>query len=254
MKDFSLKIYKELLQTFKKKNYKFQTFQQYLLNPLQQVILLRQDVDDKKLNSLQFAEIQADLGISSTFYFRIVPESFDEEVIKKIYNLGHEIGYHYEDMDFANGNPEKAIQFFEKHLQKLRNVAPISTLCMHGSPKSKYNNKDVWKRYNYKNYDLIGEPYFELDFNQIAYYTDTGRSWNGKKFSIRDKTNATKQFPMYQTTFQLIEAIENNTFPTQAMLNFHPQRWTDNALDWYKEYIFQNAKNQVKFALIKLRK
>lgn len=254
MKDFTVDSYRKLLQSFIHKNYKFQTFEQYLKNPLEKIILLRQDVDDKKLNSLQFAQIQAELGIYSTFYFRVVPESFDEEVIKKIHSLGHEIGYHYEDMDFANGNPEKAIQFFEKHLQKLRNIVPISTICMHGSPKSKYDNKDLWKHYNYKNYGLIGEPYFELDFNKIAYYTDTGRTWNGKKFSIRDKTNATQQFPIYQTTFQMIEAIENSSFPPQAMLNFHPQRWTNNSLDWYKEYVIQNIKNQVKFALLKLRK
>jgi len=41
------------------------------------------------------------MGIRGTYYFRIVPESFDENVIKEIYSMGHEVGYHYEDMSLA---------------------------------------------------------------------------------------------------------------------------------------------------------
>jgi len=44
------------------------------------------------------------------------------------------------------------------------------------------------------------------------------------------------------------------TFPKQAMLNFHPQRWNDAFVPWVKEIMLQNMKNQAKLLLILLRK
>ena len=58
---------------------------------------------------------------------------------------------------------------------------------MHGSPMSKYDSKDLWKKYNYKDYNLIGEPYFDVNFNEVFYITDTGRRWDGEKVSVRDR-------------------------------------------------------------------
>ena len=45
--------------------------------------------------------IQNEFGICGSFYFRMVRGSFDEGIIHEMVRLGHEIGYHYEDMDFA---------------------------------------------------------------------------------------------------------------------------------------------------------
>ncbi len=58
---------------------------------------------------------------------------------------------------------------------------------MYGSPLSKYDNKLLWKYYNYKDFGIIGEPYFDVDFSKVLYLTDTGRRWNGDRVSIRDK-------------------------------------------------------------------
>lgn len=251
MKDFTLKIYKDLLQAFIQSGYRFQTFHDFLSNPQEKVIMLRHDVDDRKLHALEFAKIQAKLGIQGSYYFRVVPESFDEKVIREILELGHEIGYHYEDMDFAKGNPDRAIQCFEEHLNKLRAVAPIHTICMHGSPKSKFDNKDVWKKYDYRTYGIVGEPYFDLNFDQIAYYTDTGRMWDGYKVSVRDKVHSTTKYPVFHETQEIIKSVEMGSFPSCAMMNFHPQRWTDNKWLWRKDVVIQNIKNQIKRQIVK---
>ncbi|MBL6729986.1 MAG: hypothetical protein ISP74_03675 [Bacteroidia bacterium] len=57
----------------------------------------------------------------------MVPQSFDEGVIREIASMGHEIGYHYEDMDFAKGDVDKAYELAKKHLAQLRDVikAPV---------------------------------------------------------------------------------------------------------------------------------
>ena len=266
--DFTVHIYRKLLDQILKTGYVFQTFTEFIENREEKVILLRHDVDAKKLNSLHFAEIQHRLGIKGAYYFRMVPQSFDEEVIKKIADLGHEIGYHYEDMDFAfqrtkNQEPgikikdikeedlyDVAIEIFQENLEKLRKLYPVKTICMHGSPLSKFDNKALWKKYKYKDYGIIGEPYFDIDFNDVFYLTDTGRRWDGDKVSIRDKVvgNHSNRFMKlrFHSTQEIINAANAGRLPDRMMMTFHPQRWNDNFIPWFKELMFQNIKNQIK--------
>ncbi len=252
MRDFTLAVYRQLLDALKSAGYRFQTFEQFLQAPADRAIMLRHDVDDRKLHSLEFARIQKEKGIVGTYFFRMVPESFDESVIQAIHDMGHEIGYHYEDMDFARGNPHEAIRYFEKHLARLRKLVPVSTICMHGSPRSRYDNKDVWQQYNYRDYGILGEPYFDLDFKKVYYLTDTGRRWNGSAVSVRDKVE--NHFDLeFRSTQEVIQCIREGRFPDQAMFNFHPQRWTDNSKLWLTDKYQQHAKNAVKYWLVKLR-
>ena len=278
--DFTIKTYKQLLDTLISAGYTFQTFTEFLEAPAEKVIMLRHDVDDRKLNSLRFAEIQHERGVKGTYYFRMVPQSYDRDVIKKIAHMGHEIGYHYEDMDFASnkykvqgsGQPtgktgfkvqeeqlyDIAIGIFEENLKKLRELVPVKTICMHGSPRSPYDNKAVWKKYNYRDYGIIGEPYFDIDFAEVFYITDTGRRWDGNKVSVRDKISIAQPatsnqqpatgtpFPSFHSTRQIIQATKNNALPEKIMFTFHPQRWTNDPGQWLWEFFFQNLKNQVK--------
>ena len=250
-----------------------------------QLLILRHNVDKRPQNSLRFAQIQKEKGIKGTYYFRMHPHSYHEEVIQQIADLGHEIGYHYETMDsvvsgsglripgvkvkcrkFAGESPDESLsnhvnaayEEFVKNLEKFRKIAEIKTISMHGSPMSPFDNRAIWQKYDYKTLGILAEPYFDLDFNQIYYITDTGRRWDGHLFNVRDK--ATKENPVtnkeflklrFHSTFDLIKAIEQGKFPTKAMLNFHPQRWNSNPYLWTKELILQNAKNQVKRFLVK---
>lgn len=243
--DFTVQKYEELLAALVSNDYQFQTFNEFLLKPTKRSVVLRHDVDLLPLNSLRFAEIQAQKGIRGVYYFRAVPESWDVSVIKRIGDLGHEIGYHYECLTTTKGNMEMAIKDFEKNLAELRKLAKVSTICMHGSPMSPYDSKDLWKHYDYKSYGIAGEPYFDVDFNQVFYLTDTGRRWDGDKLSVRDKVNvAYDQF--FHSTDQIIRSLKLEQLPDQIMFTFHPQRWNDNFLKWAKELIAQNFKNIIK--------
>lgn len=251
--DFTVQKYKRLLQSMKDAGYEFQTYAEFIQAPKNRVIILRHDVDLKPGNSLSFAEIQSELGIKGVYYFRAVKESWDEKIIKEISSLGHEIGYHYENITTTNGKLDLAIQDFLKNLELLRKLAPVSTICMHGSPMSKYDSKDLWKSNNYKDLGIIAEPYFDTDFNKVFYLTDTGRTWNSEKFSVRDKVN-TSFTQKFTETNQIIEAFTKNKLPNQIMFTFHPQRWNDNFINWFIEFNSQNVKNLVKRLLIKVRK
>lgn len=168
--DFIIHVYTQLLDSLKSKGFAFQTFEEFIKNSKIRSVILRHDVDLLPYNSLVFAKIQAQLGIRGVYYFRAVPESWDEKVILGISELGHEIGYHYECLTTASGDLEKGIKDFEKNLNALRKLASVTTICMHGSPMSKFDSKDLWKKYNYKDFGIIGEPYFDVDFKKVFYF------------------------------------------------------------------------------------
>ena len=260
MPDFTIESYKTLLDTLQSQSYTFQTFADYLKAAAKDTLILRHDVDALPHNSLRFAEIQAERGIQATYYFRVVPQSYDKAIIQRIAELGHEIGYHYETMDHCRGDVDKAYDTFCQNLEKFRQLATIETISMHGSPLSRYDNRTIWEKYDYKALGIIGEPYFDINFNKLYYLTDTGRRWDGHLFNVRDK--ATAENPLtnpeflglrFHSTQDIVKALNDEQFPQQAMLNFHPQRWHDKPLPWFKELVWQNVKNVGKYLLNKSR-
>ncbi len=273
--DFKLEIFKNLIKVLLLYNYNFQTFKLSLEYSLANTIILRHDVDLKPQNSLATAIIESKHGIQGTYYFRMVPESYNEDIIKHIADLGHEIGYHYENMDsvstrfrglsikFKNTEEEResiidaAYEEFCENLERFRKIYPVKTVCMHGSPRSKWDNKEIWKKYDYRKLGIIGEPYIDMDFNEVFYLTDTGRRWDGFRYSVRDRVPQQQKWIeqglVFRTTNDIIKAVNENRFPSKAMITIHPQRWTDNYLEWTKELVTQRAKNIVKWGLMRLR-
>jgi len=261
MRDFTISRYIALLQILQKQNFSFQPFSEFIENPKEKAVMLRHDVDLLPYNSLKTAQIENELGIRGSYYFRIVPESYNETIIKQIADLGHEIGYHYETMDTVSSKFKvQGLKFKEEHnlidaayeefcrnLEMFREIVSVETICMHGSPRSKYDNKMIWDKYDYKTLGIIGEPYFDIDFSKVGYLTDTGRRWNGDKVSIRDKVNSPFNFN-FRSTQDIINSV--GKLPDQVMFTFHPQRWNDNWYPWIKELALQNIKNQVKRLIV----
>lgn len=238
--DFTLTKYRELLMALKDYG----------------DVILRHDVDLKPQNSLKTAQIESELGWRATYYFRAVPESWNESIILEIASLGHEIGYHYESLTTCNGDMEAAHQDFCKNLEALRKLVPVSSICMHGSPKSKWDSRDLWKRYDYHQLGIDMEPYFDIDFSKVFYLTDTGRRWDGFKVSVRDcilgyQEEWIQKGWVFHSTDDIIKAIRENRLPKDLMITTHPQRWTDNRWQWFVELTMQSLKNVVKRVIVK---
>lgn len=261
MWDFTLKKYAELLHGLIEDGYHFLTFEQFCLEKESlndvQFVILRHDVDLKAENSLAIAKIEHSLGINASYYFRVVEQSNKPEIIKAIAEMGHEIGYHYEDLTICGGNPEKAIEHFRKQLDYFRRFYSVKTICMHGAPHSKYDSRDLWKHYDYHNFGIIGEPYFDVDFSKVFYLTDTGRRWDGFNVSLRDKVPIyqdewIRQGLLYHSTDDILAAVKQDKLPKQLMMTTHPQRWTNRRREWLKEKALQSAKNMIKGLMVKL--
>lgn len=253
--DFTLRIYRKLLCALQQKGYNFLTFEQYcMLLPSQRperFVILRHDVDLKAKNSLATAQMEHELGISASYYFRVVPQSNKPEIIRAIAELGHEIGYHYEDMTIANGDVKNAYEHFTQQLAYFRQFYPVRTICMHGAPTSQWDGRDLWEHYDYKQLGIVGEPYFDVDFSKVFYLTDTGRRWDGYKVSVRDKIPLyqdqwTEQDLVYRRTQAIIRAVKEDRLPPRIMITTHPQRWNSRPIPWLMELVLQTIKNAIK--------
>jgi hypothetical protein len=197
--------------------------------------LLRHDVDRKPDNALKVAELERGIGISSTYYFRITKSSFAPNIIKEVFNLGHEIGYHYEDLSTAKGNYENGFKMFSEHLAQLRALVPIKTIAMHGRPFSPYDNRDLWKQYRYSNFGISCEAFLDIDYSDVYYFTDTGRTWGQTRANIRDTVKSDLTAPV-NTTNQLINFIKDNSDKKIALV-MHPERWENNVFCWTEQLI-----------------
>lgn len=230
--DFTISKYDKLCHTILNSGYSTQTIFSYLTSrtKFDKVVVLRHDVDRKRLEcALRIASVEHNLGIQSTYYFRY-PKTFNTKIIKKIEDMGHEIGYHYEVLSKAKGNYEKAISLFNDELTKINKMFDVKTICMHGSPMSKYDNRDIWKFYDFRKWGIVGEAYLSLN-GDLLYFSDTGRNWSNKN-KIRDfiENNNASQYSI-ETTSELIDLIRSKKI-NQFYLLSHPENWSSN-ISWH---------------------
>jgi hypothetical protein len=249
MMDFTIKTLSKLYQSLQNKDYQIVNVCNFLQKNInKKVCILRHDVDRWLKEALRLAELEKKYNISASYYFRY-PHTFNTFIMKDIYDLGHEIGYHYETLSKTKGDYEKAIALFKKELKEFRKITAIKTICAHGSVLSSWDNRKIWEKYNFSDFGIIGEVYLSIDFNEILYLSDTGRSWNPHAGNVRDMVE-TKFRHNFSSTNELIAAITDNTLPDKIMLNIHPNRWSNNLFLWTVELIGQNIKNLLKRALI----
>ncbi|MEQ8325446.1 MAG: hypothetical protein RH916_12290 [Vicingaceae bacterium] len=244
MRDFTLEAYRKYLLVLLDRHSHLLRFDQYLSDQknYSTFCLIRHDVDRKANNALEMAQLEAELGVQSTYYFRTKPSVFKIDIIREIAALGHEIGFHYECLSDAKGDRKKALELFKVELTKFKGIAEIKSISMHGRPLSPYDNRDLWKfegskKYLLDQFGILGEVYLHIDYKDIAYIGDTGRTWNSGRSNKRDKVDSQIQINPNNGS-DLLKLFQEN-MPQKMVFQIHPERWTDNFI----EYIFQLMKD-----------
>lgn len=255
MKDFTMEIYGDLLRFLIKEQIPVYTIRDWMENNHTTGVVIRHDVDRIPGNSFLSAQLEHELGIKTTYYFRAHPDSYRPEMMKAMSELGHEIGYHYEDLSVARGDIDLTGKLFRKNLEDFRRICPIKTCSMHGRPLSKYDNRAIWDHYNVSDFDLLGEAYRNIDYSQAYYLTDSGRSWNPNSVNMRDRAGSLSVDPTVapSSTADLMDFIgahRNNP----VFLTTHPERWAVSSGQYYKSLVMDSLKNQAKRMLIAARK
>jgi hypothetical protein len=252
--DFTLTKYEELCKVIGDTDYIPMSVCTYMQTHSKRCVILRHDVDRKPEQALKMAQVEKDLGIASTYYFRTIPQVFKPNIIKVINDLGHEIGYHYEVLNKAKGDFDKAIKLFEDELKDFRKICDVKTICMHGNPLSRWDNRDLWEKYDFKDFGILGEPYMSVDYTKVLYLTDTGRKWNSR-VRVKDvvNTNSSLSFKEIKMTDDIINVIREG-YIDQICILAHPNRWSDTYSMWLAQLISQNIKNVAKVGILLYRR
>lgn len=214
-------------------------------------LVLRHDVDRRPRNALAMAAMEAAMGVRSSYYFRMVPVSFVPAIIEEIAGLGHEIGYHYEDWDRAKGDPDRAMALFGEALGKLRAIAPVRTMCMHGSPLARENNMTLWK---HRSFDAHGvkDCLLSHSWAGFAYFTDAGRTFGTTTANLRDELGEAVCPEGVRSSADLVRFFGERRM-AKVMVSTHPERWSDDPAVWARQWAWDRAANLAKRGLRALR-
>jgi len=277
--DYTFNKLHELCKVISNSQYVPLTIEEYLSSEKkpERFIIIRHDIDLEPAYSLKLAKIEKEFGITSTYYFRATEDVFQPDIIKSIADLGHEIGYHYEVLDKAKGDYDQAIKIFKEELNKFRQVYDVKTICPHGSPIigtlspysflgictiiktilqggdvfTSWKNQDLWGKYDFKLFDIIGDAYLSIDFGRIMYFSDTGRNWNSTRYKIKDVVdNSVSQISEVKIncTDDIIELIKQEEIKNIYIL-IHANHWKDNFGSWLRWLILLYIRNIGKLGL-----
>jgi hypothetical protein len=241
--DFTLAIYKrlldELLNSFPSGDYRVASQPRSSRR-----CIVRHDVDRWPRNALTIASIERSRGISTSYYFRSREIHKNPELIQRIAQDGHEIGYHYEVLARSNGDFDKAHQLFEDDLTQLREIGSVKSVAMHGSPLSKHTSMDFWNQFALKDFDLDAEAFRLIDAPHWSYLTDTGRSWSTESPNIRDRAASSRTLPGLRSTLDLLSRLDE--IRGNLCLVVHPERWNrvgvHYSIAWSRDILFNVAK------------
>ncbi|MCU4974203.1 hypothetical protein OB955_15860 [Halobacteria archaeon AArc-m2/3/4] len=244
IRDFTFEKYDRLLEAAGENGYDVLTVADYLSRDElpERYVVLRHDVDRKVDIARSMAHLEASHDVRSTYYFRT--STFDPEIVTELEDLGHEIGYHYEELARVGGDIEEAYDRFEENLAAFRRHVDVRTACSHGSPLSSHLNLDMWQDDRPPAaFDLLGEAYLstetdDSDPDELSYCSDTGRHWG-----MVDPV-----YGLVETTDDLIELLEVGSCP-QLYVLAHPGRWSRNRPEFVERVAWDLAAESGKQAV-----
>jgi hypothetical protein len=244
--EFTTDAYADLLAAIEDAGLESLTVREYLSRESlpERFVVLRHDVDRRPGTADRMARLEAERGVRSTYYYRT--STFDAERVER---LGHEVGYHYEDYVRASGDVEGAHCLFANNLRVFRRACSVDTVCMHGNPLSPHDNRDMWTddgAPGFEKYGLLGEAYLSMDFADVTYFSDTGRTWRDGDLKIKDHTMGDGEKTVTADTTTELAARFRDGDLDRACVLAHPDRWADSLPELVAVHSLDRAVNLVK--------
>ena len=125
---FTYNHYKNTIQLALDKNYTFLRCEQYnKITEYDKVVILRHDIDFSLKCALKLAKIENELGVTSSYFIRLHSRHYNPleynsyKIIKKIQNLGHEIGLHQEPA-FAFNMSEYPNEYVQQEINSFNSI------------------------------------------------------------------------------------------------------------------------------------
>jgi len=271
---FTFSSYRKLLESITDNGFTICGIEQYLADrmngndPATKLVAIRHDVDYFPKRAVELAKIEADKGIATTYYVRrrFFENTIDQ--IRQIAALGHQIGYHYEEVDTHQKAPNMqvgrdAVGFFVGSLLDLDKLGfPIRTVCAHGNPMTDVDNRQVVHLLRDDDYldklaftydrdmvrekvadRLIGDASIDVtgaDFD--LYIPDTGRF--NPSFNLKDRIDDCPISGL--SNLNHLKKILTGGEYDRIYMNMHPDRWSGDIFTWFFDFVFDTIKNILK--------
>lgn len=174
--DFTDRAYRELLALLNMMGYSFTDYHRYQEHP--RCVILRHDIDTSLEQAVRMAELEAELGVRSTYFVLLRTDFYNpasrksREQLRRLLALGHEIGLHFDEVSYGKAlTKEETVQNIVKECNLLSALleTPVSTVSMHRPSKTTLE----------ANLEIPGivNSYGQTFFHDFKYLSDSRRRW-----------------------------------------------------------------------------
>lgn len=211
--DFGLDGYASLISRLRNAGYHFAPAGSMGSADSSQTFYLRHDVDLHLLHVDRMAELEAELGVSATYYVALtqpynVMSSENVAIIRRLVSLGHELGLHYDLVCYPT-DPDAALERLAWEVSVLERVGDtaVRSICMHQPQTGLENMFAIGGRWL--------NPHDPRLAKGLLYVSDSCRGW-------RDES--------------LLRCFGDDP-PARVMLNTHPEVWLNGEIIERERYL-----------------
>lgn len=179
--EFTYTAYRGLLDLLRQGGYAFTDYHDYQSHP--RCVILRHDIDNSLPQALRLAEIEVGEGVKSTWFVLLRTDFYNPasaaalKTLRRIRELGHEIGLHFDEMAYAGagGIGSHASSTTEELIVHEAGIladicgCPITTVSMHRPSKATLEA-------DLKIPGMVNS-YGQTFFHDFKYLSDSRRRW-----------------------------------------------------------------------------
>jgi len=171
---FTYQAYENLLELLKRHKYQFASYHNY--QNYSRCVILRHDIDQSIKKAVPLGEIEAQTGVSATYFVLLTSDFYNPASrnsiaeLRALQDMGHEIGLHFDEMTYV-GNEKTIESLIQQEADILSNVlgTAVTTVSMHRPSKQTLES-------NLMIPDMINS-YGKTFFNDFKYLSDSRRRW-----------------------------------------------------------------------------
>lgn len=174
MTTFTYDAYREFLDRLRRRGYAFGTYAEPVP---ERTVVLRHDVDWSPERARQMARIEAERGVSATYFFLVGSPLYNvrarrvRRVLETIESLGHRVGVHFSTHEFWDDEPEEsALAARVRDEQRV-----LSTVVDDLADAVSFHIPPEWVLgVEYEGFTSAYAPQF---FEEITYVADSNQRW-----------------------------------------------------------------------------
>ncbi len=181
--------YRDCLQQAREQGYVIIPFREVgTLKEEQRFIILRHDIEHSVGKALAMARLEHEMGIQTTYFVRLHASTYNifeykaYHALKEIMAYGHEIGLHFEALDFAHIFPkEDSINVFLREKKVLETVLEITvhSAAAHGehTAAGPRHNRSFFENVSKEEVGIWYDAYDSAYTREIKYISDSFGMW-----------------------------------------------------------------------------